>query len=63
MIKKIGILTSGGDCGGLNAVVRAVTFRAVEKYKWEVFGIRDGTMGLMQRPLPVSYTHLRAHET
>tara|TARA_B100001123_G_scaffold222590_1_gene250688 strand:- start:1613 stop:2692 length:1080 start_codon:yes stop_codon:yes gene_type:complete len=51
MIKKIGILTSGGDCGGLNAVVRAVTFRAVEKYKWEVFGIRDGTMGLMQRPL------------
>ena len=50
-IKKIGILTSGGDCGGLNAVVRAVTHRAIEKYNWEVFGIRDGTMGLMKRPL------------
>ena len=50
-MKKIGILTSGGDCGGLNAVVRAVTHRAIEKYKWEVFGIRDGTMGLMQRPI------------
>ena len=44
-MKKKGILTSGGDCGGLNAVVRAVTHRAIEKYKWEVFGIRDGTMG------------------
>ncbi|MBI29288.1 MAG: Pyrophosphate--fructose 6-phosphate 1-phosphotransferase [Alphaproteobacteria bacterium MarineAlpha5_Bin11] len=50
-IKRIGILTSGGDCGGLNAVVRAVTYRAIEKYGWEVFGIRDGTTGLMQRPL------------
>ena len=50
-IKRIVILTSGGDCGGLNAVVRAVTYRAIEKYGWEVFGIRDGTTGLMQRPL------------
>ena len=50
-MKRIGILTSGGDCGGLNAVVRAVTFRAIEKYNWEVFGIRDGTLGLMQRPI------------
>ena len=50
-IKRIGILTSGGDCGGLNAVVRAVTYRALDKYNWEVFGIRDGTMGLIERPL------------
>ncbi|MBF0129051.1 MAG: ATP-dependent 6-phosphofructokinase [Alphaproteobacteria bacterium] len=49
--KRLGVLTSGGDCAGLNAVIRAVTFRATRTYKWEVFGIRDGTQGLMSRPL------------
>lgn len=49
--KRIGILTSGGDCAGLNAVIRAVVCRAVEGYGWRVFGIRQGTMGLMRRPL------------
>lgn len=50
-MKKIGILTSGGDCAGLNAVLRAVTYRAIEGYGWEVFGIRHGTMGLLKNPL------------
>jgi phosphofructokinase-like protein len=50
-IRKIGILTSGGDCAGLNAVIRAVVHRAVEGYGWEVCGIRNGTKGLMERPL------------
>src|ERR1700742_4797035 len=49
--KTIGILTSGGDCAGLNAVIRAVVCRAVDGYGWRVFGIRQGTMGLMRRPL------------
>ena len=31
-IKKIGVLTGGGDCSGLNAVVRAVTLTAINKY-------------------------------
>ena len=53
MVKKIGILTSGGDCGGLNAVVRAATLRAINKYQWKVFGIRDGTLGLLKKPLDV----------
>ena len=53
MVKKIGILTSGGDCGGLNAVVRAATLRAINKYQWQVFGIRDGTLGLLKNPLDV----------
>ena len=39
MVKKIAILTSGGDCAGLNAVIRAATIRAVNKYKWQVFGM------------------------
>ena len=43
-IKKIGILTSGGDCGGLNAAIRSIFFRAKTKYNMEVFGIRDGTL-------------------
>lgn len=49
--KRIGIMTSGGDCAGLNAVIRAVAHRAIEGYGWEVFGIHEGTMGLMRRPL------------
>ena len=48
MSKKIGILTSGGDCAGLNAVIRAATFRAVNKYGWKVIGIKDGTLGLIK---------------
>ena len=47
-IKKIGVLTSGGDCAGLNAVIRAVTYRAIQTYGWEVIGIHDGSIGLME---------------
>ncbi len=50
-IKRIGILTSGGDCAGLNAVLRAVVFRAIQGYGWEVMGIRQGTAGLLARPV------------
>jgi len=41
--KRIGILTSGGDCAGLNAVIRAVVYRAIGTYGWEVLGIRQAT--------------------
>ena len=47
---KIGILTSGGDCAGLNAVIRAAVHRAAQ-YGHEMLGIHDGTMGLLERPL------------
>jgi len=50
MIKRIGILTSGGDCAGLNAVIRAVAHRAIEGYSWEVLGLRYALQGLMQDP-------------
>jgi phosphofructokinase-like protein len=50
MAKRIGLLTSGGDCGGLNAVIRAVTLRAKSAYGWEVLGIRNGSMGLLRQP-------------
>ncbi|MGI0486124.1 ATP-dependent 6-phosphofructokinase [Pantanalinema rosaneae CENA516] len=48
--RRIGILTSGGDCAGLNAVIRAVVHSAVNTYGWEVLGIRQATQGLMTRP-------------
>ena len=50
-MKRIGILTSGGDCAGLNAAVRSIFYRANDKYNLEVFGILEGTVGLMNRPL------------
>ena len=39
MIKRIGVLTSGGDCSGLNAAIRAITLHAIQHYDCEVFGI------------------------
>ena len=38
--------------GGLNAAIRSIFFRA-KKYKMEVYGIRNGTLGLIKRPLDV----------
>src|SRR6476660_5002959 len=43
---KIGVLTSGGDRPGLNAVIRGVC-RAAYKLKWEVLGFKDGFEGLL----------------
>ncbi len=48
--KRIGILTSGGDCAGLNAAIRAVVYRAIGTYGWEVLGIRQATLGLLANP-------------
>jgi ATP-dependent phosphofructokinase / diphosphate-dependent phosphofructokinase len=47
MSKKIGILTGGGDCPGLNAVIRAVVRKSVLKYNYQVLGILQGWRGLM----------------
>lgn len=52
MINKIAILTSGGDCAGLNAVMRAVVRRA-DSLGWEAIGIENGTAGLLENPLQV----------
>src|SRR5438105_2648243 len=49
MSKRIAILTSGGDCAGLNAVLRAAVFRA-DSLGWEVVGIENGTAGLLEDP-------------
>ncbi len=48
MIKRIGVLTGGGDCPGLNPVLRAVVKTAIVKYGYEVIGFKDGYKGLVE---------------
>ena len=45
-IKKIGLITGGGDCSGLNAVINGITKTAINKYGLEVIGYRRGYSGL-----------------
>src|SRR5436305_8651987 len=59
MKPRIGVLTSGGDCPGLNAVLRGVVL-AADKLGWEVVGFRDGFEGLLP---PGSYIILDRHTT
>ncbi len=47
-IRRIGILTGGGDCPGLNAVIRAVAKTAIYEHGLRVFGIEDGFQGLIE---------------
>ena len=49
-LKKIAVLTSGGDAPGMNAAVRAVTRGALAK-GWEVFGVRNGFAGLVSNTM------------
>ncbi|MCP2165328.1 6-phosphofructokinase [Goodfellowiella coeruleoviolacea] len=42
---RIGVLTGGGDCPGLNAVIRAVVRKGIEAHGWEVIGFRNGWQG------------------
>lgn len=49
-MKTIAILTGGGDCPGLNAVIRGVVRAAVLKRNWKVLGIADGFDGLVDGP-------------
>jgi 6-phosphofructokinase 1 len=42
---RIGVLTGGGDCPGLNAVIRAVVRKSMMQYGWEVYGIKNGWAG------------------
>ena len=59
VLKRIAILTSGGDCAGLNAVIRAVTYRAIQGYGWTVLGIHNGTLGLLARPFQYEILDLK----
>ncbi len=56
MAKKVGIVTGGGDCAGLNAVIRAVA-KAAGRRGWEAVGILGGYDGLLEpsRTIPLDY--------
>jgi phosphofructokinase len=47
MVKTIGVITGGGDCPGLNAVIRAVVKTGIRKYGYKVIGFKDGYHGLV----------------
>ena len=57
MSTRIGILTGGGDCPGLNGVLRAVTLHARHTYGWDVVGIRNSFQGLYEE----EYVDLTPH--
>lgn len=48
-IKTIGVLTGGGDCPGLNAVIRAVTKSAIRHYNMKVIGFLNGFSGIINK--------------
>src|SRR3954470_20661905 len=56
---RVGVLTGGGDCPGLNAVIRAVVRRGVKEFGYEFVGFRDGWKGPLEgltMPLGVAVT-------
>jgi len=52
---KVGILSGGGDAPGINAVIRAVVRKGVQRYGYEIVGVKDGWTGLLEGQfLPLS---------
>ncbi len=52
-MKKVGVLTGGGDCPGLNATIRAVVRKGITEYKYEMCGIMAGWKGLIEGNIEV----------
>jgi len=46
-VRRVGIMTGGGDCPGLNAVIRAAVKVGIKKHGWEILGIEDAFEGLI----------------
>ena len=56
---RVGVLTGGGDCPGLNAVIRAIVRKGIDKYGHAIIGFRDGWRG----PLEEAYEELTIEST
>ncbi len=56
---RIGVLTGGGDCPGLNAVIRAIVRKGIDRYGHAIVGFRDGWRG----PLENAYSELTIEST
>jgi len=50
-MKRVLVATGGGDCPGLNAVIRGIVKRASQESGWEVIGSRDAYNGLLSEPM------------
>ncbi len=46
-VKRVAIMTGGGDCPGLNPVIRAVVKTGISRYRWKILGIEDAFNGLI----------------
>lgn len=58
-VRRIGVITAGGDCPGLNAVIRAVVKKAVNDYGVEAIGFLDGFRGLvLDQYMPLTYENV-----
>lgn len=51
--KRVGVLTGGGDCPGLNAVIRAIVKKGILQYNMEIVGIFDGYKGLIENSFEI----------
>ncbi|WP_460062588.1 6-phosphofructokinase [Streptomyces sp. YKOK-I1] len=57
---RVGVLTGGGDCPGLNAVIRSVVRKGVQEYGFDFVGLRDGWLGALQgKVVPLDVSHVR----
>lgn len=57
---RIGVLTGGGDCPGLNAVIRAIVIKSIKVYQYEVVGILEGWKGLLEEKyMKLDKSHVR----
>src|SRR3990172_2837197 len=58
--KKILLTTSGGDCPGLNAVIRAIVRKSIIQKGWEVIGCMEAFNGLLREPMELKLLDLKA---
>ncbi|TXS42699.1 6-phosphofructokinase [Streptomyces sp. OR43] len=57
---RVGVLTGGGDCPGLNAVIRAIVRKGVQEYDYDFIGFRDGWRGALEgETVPLSVPAVR----
>ncbi|WP_314225034.1 6-phosphofructokinase [Streptomyces zaehneri] len=57
---RVGVLTGGGDCPGLNAVIRSVVRKGVQEYGFDFVGLRDGWLGALQdKVVPLDISRVR----
>ena len=59
-MKRVLVATGGGDCPGLNAVIRAVVRRAAQERDWEVIGRIESYHGILREPWVIRFLNEQA---